>query len=611
MPNKTDVASTAVGLGNPSTTYTYDEVGNKLSTATPLGRVSSTSFDQFNHPLDETAPDGIVTRHVYADNGTESTRFANYRDSVPGNDPAGPSDIAPTMADDIQTSTVYDPFGRVVDQIADDGFASGIKSETKTTYDLFGNALTTTAFGDTAHTDSRVTTNFVEAYGSVSRTKPTGTQSAIDPGAAAPLCPAPSSQPCNTVGVLDPAGRVTDYDLAGKPVQTIVNYIDGNPDGNEPDRDLITATAYTPFGQTRWVRDPGGLTTVTDYDNLARATTVTNYSTGGYDAANPNNNRISSTRTTYTPGGKTRLQSAADDPSKADSLRFWTRTAYDKAGRAVLTLDNVDQSGNAPIVIDDFEDRAIGGGTLLESADDHVWSTATLGSVLTSGATRSAGTDADAIAARTGRGRMKLTTTSSNQGAALTLPGTFASGSAYHARVYARWDGTGTAPQVQALFANSSGTQIGTANTATTLTTSWTALDVPDWPGTAISGVSLVVRQTNASGATWYLDDARSGMQPSGQIQAIRARGRAQYRPPRPCTTPMLESSKRSPRLGSRARPAWSRRLHSMPPAVVSLRLPTRLSATLPRSSRTAPPPTGAWTTPPGPARRAMSAHSH
>ncbi len=517
--NKTDVASVMNDFGAAATTYSYDAVGNRLSTTTPLGLVSSTTYDLFNHALTETARDGVVSAHEYSELGFRTESLANYRNGFPADDGSG--------IDDVLTTYEYDEFGRLVHSVAD---AGGIAAESATTYDLLGNVESSTTYSGPGTAGPRTTTQFFETYQVPSggplltRRQATGVRLPIDPGTSSPDCPGAPSSNCNSASYLDAAGRVvstfdayvhetrTDVDLAGHPVRTIKNFVDGVYDSALPDRDLVASAVYSPFGQIRRTKDAAGLVAATDYDAVGRATAVTSYDTS-FDASQPTLHRISVAKTTYTPGGRVRLSSPADDPALSDASRTWARSAYDRAGRAVKTLLNVDWGGAAGIAIDNFEDRIVGSGAsglMLESADDQAWSSAALGSIVAAGAAVSLDDDVHATAPRTGRARLRLdTAATANQGVHWSLSGTYKTGSSYRARVYVRGTGSGTSPTLEARFVTATGTTLGSPSTAAAAGAAWIALDVPAWtPASNTTGVRLVVRQTNAVDTEWFVDDS-------------------------------------------------------------------------------------------------------
>ncbi|MBZ0282462.1 MAG: hypothetical protein K8L97_17105 [Anaerolineae bacterium] len=90
-----------------------------------------------------------------------------------------------------------------------------------------------------------------------------------------------------TTTVYDRAGRVLSsrdsggmetqytYDLLNRRLKTIVNYVDGVYSSGQPDRDLISTTAYNRAGQVTATTDPRSTQTSFTYDRMGRRLTVT------------------------------------------------------------------------------------------------------------------------------------------------------------------------------------------------------------------------------------------------------------------------------------------------------------------------------------------------
>jgi len=145
------------------------------------------------------------------------------------------------------------------------------------------------------------------------------------------------------------------YDILGRQIQTIVNYVDGSNQG-EPDEDLITTTFYDLVGRAIRVVDPAGIETRYEYDGARRRVKViANYIDGIHDPTLPDEDLISSmthnksgqmvsttdvrkTKTTFTYDRAMRqltLTQAADS-----GLAGTTYTCFDKAGRVLRRITN-------------------------------------------------------------------------------------------------------------------------------------------------------------------------------------------------------------------------------------------------------------------------------
>ncbi|MEI7743326.1 MAG: LamG-like jellyroll fold domain-containing protein [Chloroflexota bacterium] len=513
--NMTDLTSTTNAVDD-TTGYEYDVAGHPTANILPSGGRTSTTYDIFGHPDQETAADGVVTRHT-GDVDAAGIFAVGYEDRVVANEvPGSPGGAA--SPDNIATFQARDALGRVVETMVDGGGPAATRATAA--FDLLGNTTVSTQFeGVNGSGASRTTTSSFEAISTtfegsdvtLVRSAPTGTKLPIEPGASAPDCPAAGGGKCNEVQVLDAAGRVVriydayghetriEYDLAGKPLRTITNYADGVPSAGESDTDLLTSVTYTISGLPVATIDPAGLKTVAEYDNLGRATRINSYDK---DAS-----AVYASRTVYTHSGKTLMASGPDAPSRTDVQRAWTRTVYDIAGRATRTLENVDWSGTQSMIVDNFEDRDIGARELL-ARDRLVWSPDATGA-LTGGATATAADpDFHAVPARTGRGRLRVTTTATaNQGVSLMLPDTLIGGATYTARIHVRTDG-GAVPTLAVQFANDAGTLVGTPGSSGTVGPAYVDLTA-SWPVPAggATGVRLLIRNTDAVASTWFVDD--------------------------------------------------------------------------------------------------------
>ena len=159
--NEIDITSTADGAGD-ATSYTYDQVGNKLTVTPPngTGERRTVTYDLLNDPVDVLSPNGSHTHFVYDGAGQAQTKIDNYTGGTPS---AGSST-------DLSTRFSYDEYGHVTKSVADQGLTN---SSTESSYDLLGNVTSTTthaAAGDAG----RTTTNIFDPAG-----RPAGIQDAI------------------------------------------------------------------------------------------------------------------------------------------------------------------------------------------------------------------------------------------------------------------------------------------------------------------------------------------------------------------------------------------------------------------------------------------------
>jgi RHS repeat-associated protein len=235
--------------GTPSastTSYTYDAVGNVVTTTDPLGHVTTTVYDADNGPISVTDPLGHMTTTTYdADN--EATVV--------------------TRADGTTLSTTYDADGNRVST------TDGAGHVTAYTYDALNRQL--------------------------SMTDPLGrtTTYAYDPAG-------------NQTSLTDPSGRVTGYAYDADDEPTGVNYSDGvtpnvaytyDADGQRASMtdgtgttsytydslDRLNATtngagatvayAYDLDGHVTGLTYPGGFTVTRAYDAAGRMTTITDW----------------------------------------------------------------------------------------------------------------------------------------------------------------------------------------------------------------------------------------------------------------------------------------------------------------------------------------------
>jgi RHS repeat-associated protein len=345
--NQTDVATTVDGAGG-ITSFSYDAVGNKLSTTMPAGETTTSVFDGLGHATRSTAADGAVSTTTFDTAGLPTRSIANYIDGTASNNGGD---------DDATATTTYDAFGRAKVVVKDAGV---IGQTTTNAYDAVGNVTSNTitaAAGDDRTTSSYFATVVVGST-TYTQLKPSGFRSPIAPSTGGPQCPgAPAGTLCNAVSVLDMNGlpisasdgfakvTITDSNFADQAVRSIANFVAGGP--ATADQNLTSQTIFDLDGHEVLSIDPAGHPTAKTYDPLGHRTTETKRDTATH--------AYSFTKTTYTPGGRPDLQSAQAAAGTPDSGLHWSRTLYDRAGRKVTTLANYDTSGSAQIQIDGFE----------------------------------------------------------------------------------------------------------------------------------------------------------------------------------------------------------------------------------------------------------------
>ena len=336
----------------------------------------------------------------------------------------------------------------------------------------------------------RTTTTYFDAVG-----HPAGSRGpAVPTGAPAPACPGAPSTYCSTVTAFDRNGRptlATDaygkvtrtlYDLDGKPVRVTANYVDDVYSAGSPDTDLATTTIYDLAGQVRSTIDPAGRTTTTTVDALHRITMVTR-ADGSF------------AKTVYTYGGRVDHASAIAASGTSDPNLTWTKTVYDRAGRAIKTLAHFDTTGAAGTAIASFE-RDDADTTIDNDGITEHWSAAA-GTFISAGATqhRDGGTST-----MSGAERLRVTLgTGGNTGTEWTLDGTFQGGHTYQARIWVQPGGQTVSGKL--------GTASSSSSVASVSGSGWQALDLTWAPLTNQTSVRLAIYRASAGSATDVLVD--------------------------------------------------------------------------------------------------------
>ena len=416
--NNTDVLSTANGAGN-ATTYVTDAVGNRTSVSTPKSEATTTTYNLASQPLTVSGPTSIKTTNTYS-YGELTSSIANYGDGVPS---------SPTGSDDVITTTTYDAVGYPTSTIVDDGTGM-IQSKTTMANDLLGNAVTTTRYSDTAHTQARTTSIAFDQTGSaptITRPKPSGSQGPMNP-TAGHACGGSLSGYCNSAVVLDLAGQpATSYDAYGIPTahvldldghetKTVADLVTGTYSATYPDQDVTTTKTYDLAGSLLSQTDTLVHITKAQYDAVGRKTKTIQPDT-------------SWTETGYTAAGRVDVVSRMSNASfDTDPSVAWTKSLYDAAGRTTATLAHYNRPAagaqpNQQLQLSTFEDGADG------------WSGNTTSYFIgTAGALAF-----DTTAPATGQQRLQVTTNGSLGGAAVAVGGVIQAGHTYrlHATVTA------------------------------------------------------------------------------------------------------------------------------------------------------------------------------
>ncbi len=525
----TDIASVTDSLGDVTST-TYDLVGNPLTVRDPLQLVTTRTYDLADHLLTTLtpAPDSVTSKSVYDAFGFKVEDIANWVDGTPS---AGGSD-------DVVTQYLYDANGNQiqVDRDCASGTPGGacagtgfIDARTKTAYDLLGNVVASTVYPLSGGAGvARTTTSYFETTPGpsstmVTRPKASATRGPIAPSATAPmappscpdttlaatLCTSAAVMPGaagttvsgvdldgNIVGVTDTYGKVarTLRDVGGNAVFSVVNYADGVYDPAAPDTDLVTATIYDLAGKAISTVDPLGRATNTTRDALEQPTVVANLDSTG--------STVSVAKTVFTGGGRIDRTSLPDSSTAADTARTWKKTVYDRAGRAIKTMDHYDVTGSAGLASDSFEGPSLSDPSIAGDGSSELWSTAT--GVFISGGAAATENHGAATAVR-GTSRLDVAPTATGQGVEWKLDGTFRSGRAYDASIWVNAP-AGTTVRVR----------LGTASDPSTAATSdvagnggWQRLSAPiSWTPTADrSGAVLAAYDVTGTGA-FSLDDA-------------------------------------------------------------------------------------------------------
>ncbi|GAA2637445.1 hypothetical protein GCM10010425_45530 [Streptomyces spororaveus] len=300
-----------------TTSYGYDESGNRTTVTDPSGAVTTTAYDALNRPVSVTDALGQITKTAYdgSDNVLSTT------------DPLGKV-TRHTYTDTGLAASSTDPLGRV----------------TSFDYDADGNQTSvTTPLGhrstSTYDADGRLATQ-VEARGNAAGADPAKftTTYAYDPAGNLTKVTNPLGKATGTsydaanqvVASTDELGRTTrtDYDELGRIAKVT------GPDG------AVTSYAYNAAGDLATRKDPNNHTTTYGYDDAGRQTSVTDplgrKDTFGYD---PDGNR-----TTVTNARGVTATATFDARGLATAVGYGDTTpqasaTYDALGRRKTVTD--------------------------------------------------------------------------------------------------------------------------------------------------------------------------------------------------------------------------------------------------------------------------------
>ncbi len=303
-----------------TTTYTYDEYGNRLTETDPLGRTTEYSYDLLGRVLTMTDPEGGETEVAYDALGRVTSvtdplgRVVHFEYDANGNQTAF------VDAADARATFDYDALSRLEAIHYPNG------TSTTYTYDYHGNVLT-----ETDPTGLVTLYGYDEAGQLASLTTAYGTALAATTLYAYDDAGRPVSE-------TDPLGHTTvyAYDAAGQMVAVT-------------DALSNTATyAYDAAGQLVGVTDPNGRATEFGYDDRGRLTTTV-YADGSseqraYDDAGNLTRRASpcglATRYVYDAAGQLLQVASADSTSLSSTVAY----TYDGAGQRTSETDPL---GNA------------------------------------------------------------------------------------------------------------------------------------------------------------------------------------------------------------------------------------------------------------------------
>jgi RHS repeat-associated protein len=280
-----------------STTTTYDELGNVLTTTDTWAGIATNRTTTYVYELL-----GRVTTESGSASGTTTTRTFD----AAGNE-------TQTVSGGVTVDrTSFDWMGNALVEVTATGTAD--ESQTTRTFDPQGYELTTLVNGDTTSrtydyagrlatdaADGITVTHRYDARGQETQTDTTGSASTYASFDRVGRTTRTTDEAgLKTDTVYDAAGNVvsvshpyagasatsvdtTDYDALDRPNSQIVNYVAG---GTGPDENLTTSTVYDAAGNAIATQDPKGAVSVTTYNKLGLSSRVV---TACLDASPPPN----------------------------------------------------------------------------------------------------------------------------------------------------------------------------------------------------------------------------------------------------------------------------------------------------------------------------------
>jgi RHS repeat-associated protein len=358
--------STEVDPAGHTTSYSYDDHGNRLSSSDALGYTTSYAYDSAGDVIETVDPSGVATVNLYDQAGHIKTGTSTTNDGTFGYGDLTSTTV--TEANNVVESTTGN-FGpaptRTVNYYYDDPAHPGDRSRS---VDPLGHTTTSTydAAGDLASSTDPDGNKSQQGW-DISRGWLTSTVAASGTAAGTTTACTPPANGCttyahdlygNVTATTDPLGHITKatYDADGN--KASATDADGNTTTYHHDAaDQLTSTTqangstltstYDGDGALATSKDAAGNTTSYTYDAQGRQSTVTNpdgrVTTTGYDAdGNPvtvRNPAGQTTTTGYDADGHPTAMSYSDGTTPKLSA-----ITYDPDGREISMTDGTGTS---------------------------------------------------------------------------------------------------------------------------------------------------------------------------------------------------------------------------------------------------------------------------